>query len=76
MENESFIDGRGFKDSRVMARSSHKLIQDKTQQLKEKERLLQEVEYEKMCLEKERQEVERVKTENYILYQEEFERKF
>jgi hypothetical protein len=43
MENESIINGRGFKDSRVMARSSHKLIQDKTQQLKEKERLLQEI---------------------------------
>jgi hypothetical protein len=56
MEDESFIQGMnkgmGNKSSQSLIRSSHKLIQDKAQQMKEKEKIMQDIEYEKMCLEK------------------------
>ena len=54
MEDESFIEGMkrgvGMKSSQSLIRSSHKLIQDKAQQMKEKDKLMQDIEYEKMCL--------------------------
>ena len=55
MEDESFIEGMkkgmGNKSSQSLIRS-HKLIQDKAQQMKEKEKIMQDIDYEKMCLEK------------------------